>query len=260
MAQYHNRQPIISIRDLHKTLQNKKVLNGVNLDVDAGETRVIVGGSGEGKSVLLKHIIGLMVPDSGTIMVDGIELDVSHRESVTRIRSRIGMVFQGAALFDSLDVRDNVAFSLINTHRVVEEEIDRIVAEKLALVNLEGVENMMPANLSGGMKKRVAIARALATEPTIVLFDEPTTGLDPITAETINDLIVDLKQKLQVTQLVVTHDIHSSCRIADRISMLRKGTIIATGRVEAMMASADPFIHKFMTASMTTPRNNPGQA
>lgn len=244
-------EAIILIRDLHKTLENKKVLDGVNLSISRGETRVIVGRSGEGKSVLLKHIIGLMVPDKGEIWVDGIKVDPYDEKSVARVRERTGIVFQHAALFDSLNVRDNVAFALINKHRLPDKEIDRIVAEKLALVNLSGVEEMMPSELSGGMKKRVAIARALATEPQIVLFDEPTTGLDPLTAEAINNLIVELKEKLNVTQVVVTHDIHSSCKIGDNISMLKDGKIIATATVEEMMNSSDPFIHEFMTISMT---------
>ncbi|MCD6385923.1 ATP-binding cassette domain-containing protein [Candidatus Sumerlaeota bacterium] len=244
-------EAIILIQDLHKTLENKKVLDGVNLSISEGETRVIVGQSGEGKSVLLKHIIGLMIPDKGSIWVDGIKVDPFDERAIARVRERTGIVFQHSALFDSLTVRENVAFALINKHKLSNKEIDRIVAEKLALVNLSGVEEMMPSELSGGMKKRVAIARALATEPKIVLFDEPTTGLDPLTAENINDLIVELKEKLSVTQVVVTHDIHSSCKIADNISMLKGGKIIATASVDEMMKNPDPFIHEFMTISMT---------
>ncbi len=241
---------VIIISDLKKNLENKQILNGVNLEVEKGESRVIVGGSGEGKTILLKHIIGLMIADSGRIVVDGIELNERKPETIERIRDRTSMVFQGAALFDSLNVRENVAFTLINKHRLSEEKVHEIVRDKLAMVNLEGIEEMEPSSLSGGMKKRVAIARALATEPDIILYDEPTTGLDPITAETINELILALKRKLNVTQLVVTHDIHSSCRIADRISMLYKGEIIATDTVEGMMKSHDPYIQKFMTASL----------
>jgi phospholipid/cholesterol/gamma-HCH transport system ATP-binding protein len=243
-------EPVIVIEDLHKHLQNKHVLRGINLEVRRGETRVIVGQSGEGKSVLLKHILGLMVPDRGRIIIDGNELDLGKSMSIQRVQQKISMVFQQSALFDSLNVRDNVGFTLINKRVLNEGKIDRVVMEKLAMVNLHGIENVMPSELSGGMKKRVAIARALATEPEIILFDEPTTGLDPITAESINDLIVDLKNKLRVTQLVVTHDIHSSCKIADSLSMLHDGKIVATGSVSQMMQSTDPYIRKFMTISM----------
>ena len=242
---------IIVIEDLYKRLKGRGVFRGVNLTVERGETRVIVGGSGVGKSVLLKHITGLMHPDRGRIIIEDIELDLHKPATVLQVRERIGMVFQNAALFDSLNVRDNVGFALINRRKMSEKEVDMVVAEKLALVNLDNIQKVMPAELSGGMRKRVAIARALANNPTIILFDEPTTGLDPLSAETINDLIVDLKHKLHRTQLVVTHDIHSSCRIADSISMLRDGKIVATGTVAEMMQSREDYIHRFMTVSMT---------
>lgn len=245
-----NTKSIIHIENLHKTLQEKRVFDGLNLDVHEGETRVIVGGSGEGKSVLLKHIIGLMEPDSGRIVIDGIEMDHKRPQTIERIRQRISMVFQAAALFDSLTVRDNVAFALLNRDNADDKEINRIVQEKLSVVNLGQVEHLYPAELSGGMKKRVAIARALATEPKIILFDEPTTGLDPLNAEIINDLILELKTKVTVTQVVVTHDIHSSCKIADNISMLHNGKILATADTATMMRSGNRYISEFMNASM----------
>ena len=244
-----NIRSIIHIENLHKTLQGKKVFEGLNLDVFEGETRVIVGGSGEGKSVLLKHIIGLMESASGRIIVDGIEMDHKRLQTVERIRHQIGMVFQAGALFDSLTVRDNVAFALINRSNLAEEEINRIVREKLLLVNLGHIEHLYPAELSGGMKKRVSIARAMATEPKIILFDEPTTGLDPLNAEIINDLILELKEKVNITQVVVTHDIHSSCKIADNISMLHNGKILATADPGTMMQSDIQYIHEFMNVS-----------
>ncbi len=249
MTEVNKQMPIIIIEDLVKTLQDKLVLNGLNLEVEPGETRVIVGGSGEGKSVLLKHIIGLMVPDRGRIIVDKIELDHTNPQSIDEIRRRVAMVFQGAALFDSLTVRDNVGFSLINLRQMPDEEIDRVVKEKLSLVNMEGIEKLMPAELSGGMKKRVAIARALATDPKIILFDEPTTGLDPLTADTINELILELKYKLKITQVVVTHDLHSSWKIADRISMLRQGKILLTATPHEMARTQDSYIRQFISAA-----------
>jgi phospholipid/cholesterol/gamma-HCH transport system ATP-binding protein len=248
---YMKNTPMIIIKNLRKKLQSRDVLDGVDLEITRGEARVIVGGSGVGKSVLLKHITGLMEADSGSIIVDGIEVDPKKPRNMEQVRDKISMVFQNAALFDSLTVRDNVGFTLINHKKMRDDEVDHVVSEKLELVNLEGSEDIMPSDLSGGMKKRVAIARALATDPAIVLFDEPTTGLDPLTAETINDLICELKQKLEVTQLVVTHDIHSACKIADNISMIRDGKIIATGSVEEMMKNTEPYIHEFMTISTT---------
>jgi len=237
---------LIHIRNLDKRFGPKIVFKGLNLDIDAGEARVVIGRSGEGKSVLLKHIIGLLEPDAGTIEVDGIRLDWRRRDTLARVRKVVGMLFQGAALFDSMHVHDNVAFGLVEQHRLPSDEIDRIVEEKLELVNLPGTGHLMPAELSGGMKKRVGLARALAAEPKIMLYDEPTTGLDPINADAINDLIIDMKRKLGVTSVVVTHDMVSAYKIADRISMLHEGRIIETATPDEIRNTENPFVRQFV--------------
>ncbi|KPL05487.1 hypothetical protein AMJ85_11790 [candidate division BRC1 bacterium SM23_51] len=224
---------MIRIEGLKKRFGENIVLDGVDLSIEHGETRVIIGGSGEGKSVLIKHIIALLRPDEGTIEVAGIRLNWRKKESLERVRSMVGMLFQGSALFDSLNVHDNVAFALVEQGRLGAAEIDRIVEEKLELVNLRGVGRVMPAELSGGMKKRVGLARALASEPQVMLYDEPTTGLDPINADTINELIRDMQRKLGVTTVVVTHDITSAYKVADRISMEIRNT-------------SNPFVRQFV--------------
>lgn len=237
---------MIQIQELKKSFDKHVVLDGINLHVEKGETRVIIGGSGEGKSVLLKMIIGLLEPDDGTIIVRGLRVDPGDRRSLQEVRKFVAMVFQGSALFDSMSVRSNVGFTLDENSLLTPSEIDNIVREKLALVNLEGVENLTPAELSGGMKKRVSLARALAANPEIMLYDEPTTGLDPINADAINNLIIDLQRKLSVTSLVVTHDIQSSYKVADRISMLHHGKIIATGTPQEIQRSFDPYVRQFI--------------
>lgn len=249
----NNNQKMIIVRNLSKRLGNNIIFDGLDLEVEAGETRVILGRSGSGKSVLLKHIVGIIEPDSGEIIVDGIKLDHNNQRSLEQIRKRIGMLFQGSALFDSLDVRGNVGFALDEQSSLAPQKIDAISAEMLRLVDLSGTEIMMPAELSGGMKKRVGLARALASRPKIVLYDEPTTGLDPITADMINKLIVDLKHKLEVTSIVVTHDIISAYKVADRISMLYKGKIIMTGDIEEIQGSDDPIIVQFVKGEANGP-------
>lgn len=237
---------MIRISGLKKRFGPKVVLDGVDLSIERGETRVVIGRSGEGKSVLIKHIIGLLEPDEGTVEVDGIRLDWRKKESLVRVRSMVGMLFQGAALFDSLNVHDNVAFALVEQGRLGSAEIDRIVQEKLELVNLPGVGHLMPAELSGGMKKRVGLARALAAGPQVMLYDEPTTGLDPINADAINKLLHDMQRKLEVTSVVVTHDMTSAYEVADRISMLHLGRIIETGTPEEIRATGNPLVRQFV--------------
>ena len=237
---------MIRLEGLRKRFGPKVVLDGLDLAVDPGETRVVIGRSGEGKSVLLKHIIGLIEPDAGSIEIDGTALDLRNKESVERVRRMVGMLFQSAALFDSLTVRDNVAFGLVEHRRISAAEIDRVVGEKLELVNLPGTGRLMPSELSGGMKKRVGLARALAPGPKVMLYDEPTTGLDPINADAINDLILDMQRKLGVTSVVVTHDMTNAYKVADRISMLHQGRIIETGTPDAIRETANPIVRQFV--------------
>jgi len=237
---------MIRIVGLQKRFDHKKVLDGVDLQVERGETRVVIGRSGEGKSVLLKHIIGLMEPDAGEVVVDGVSLDWRQRQSLARVRSVVGMLFQGAALFDSMNVHDNVAFALTEQGRLPASDIDRIVEENLDLVNLAGVGRLMPAELSGGMKKRVGLARALAASPKVMLYDEPTTGLDPINADAINKLIRDMQRKLGVTSIVVTHDMTSAYEVGDRLSMLHEGRIIETGTPGEIRSTSSPIVRQFI--------------
>ncbi len=244
---------MIEIIDLHKSFGRKQVLDGVNLAIRDGETVVIIGGSGSGKSVLLKHIIGLLEPDEGRIVVDGIDVGSVRGEELYHLRKKFGMVFQSGALFDSLTVAGNVGLPLREQTNLKEEEILEIVREKLALVGLSGVENQKPAELSGGMRKRVALARALVAEPEVMLYDEPTTGLDPIMADVINELILDLRKRLGNTAVVVTHDMASAFKIADRICMLFKGKIIWDGSPEETRQSRDPVVQQFITGTSVGP-------
>ncbi len=237
---------MIEIRNLTKTLNGRKVLDDVNLDVNSGDALSIIGQSGCGKSVLLKHIIGLMKPDSGSIKIDGEDIVSAKESRVYEIRKKIAMVFQTAALFDSMNVFDNVAFGLFEHRRFSESEIARIVYEKLALVNLSNTEKMLPAELSGGMRKRVGIARAAAMAPKILLYDEPTTGLDPITSDVINNLIADTNKKLNVTSIIVTHDMKSAYKISNRIAMLYKGRIEGVDSAEKIQNTNNPVIHQFI--------------
>ncbi len=211
---------MIDIVNVHKIFDGKKVLNGVNLTIETGETMVIIGRSGCGKSVLLKHIIGLMKPDSGHIFINKEDIATMDDKQLTNLRMRFGMLFQGAALFDSLSVGENVGFSLSEHTDLDPSVILNKVKNCLSLVGLEGIENLTPAQLSGGMRKRVGLARAICIDPQIILYDEPTTGIDPIMGDAINDLIKDLQQKLKITSIAVTHDMTSAYKIADRIAML----------------------------------------
>lgn len=237
---------MIRVRGLAKTFAGKPVLAGVDLDIEKGETLVIIGRSGSGKSVFVKHLLGLIRPDAGSIELDGQEITQLKGEALYAVRRRFGYLFQGAALFDSLTVGENIGLGLREQGARTPAEIARIVRERLAMVGLEGIEDKKPAELSGGMKKRVGLARAIAMDPDVVIYDEPTTGLDPIMADVINDLIRELQASLKITSVVVTHDMTSATKIADRISMLYEGRIIFTGTPAELRATEDPFVRQFI--------------
>ncbi len=237
---------IIEFKDVHKTFNGAAVHNGINLSILEGEILSLLGGSGSGKSVLLKEMIGLMQPDKGDIVVLGNTVTRMNEEELIKLREHVGMLFQGAALFDSLTVYENIAYPLREHLRLTEREIRERVAEKLQLVGLRGIESKMPSELSGGMKKRVGLARAIATEPDIILYDEPTTGLDPITAQRINALIIELQRKLGITTIVVTHDLHCVKIVSDRIAMLYEGKIVATGTWEELKDSNIQEVRDFL--------------
>ncbi len=248
----HQTEAIVAT-DVHKSFGEQVVLDGINLSVHEAETIVVIGRSGCGKSVFLKHIIGLMKPDAGTIIVDGRDITEMKGQELNDIRRKFGMVFQGAALFDSLTVGENVGFFLYEYSHLSPEEIEDVVEEKLRLVGLENISAMNPADLSGGMKKRVSLARALAHDPKIVLYDEPTTGLDPIMADVINDLIIKMDEQLDVTSIVVTHDMASAYKIADRIAMMYGGKIIALGSPDEIKESHDEYVQQFINGSAQGP-------
>ena len=244
---------MIEIKDVYKSFGNNQVLNGVDLNISKGETIVILGRSGCGKSVLLKHIIGLMKPDKGQIFIDEEEITAYSYEKLSNLRRRFGMLFQGAALFDSMTVEENVGLGLTEHTALSKEKIKEIVKEKLRLVGMAGVENLKPAELSGGMKKRVGLARAIAMDPDIVLYDEPTTGLDPIMADVINELVISLRNTLKITSIAVTHDIVSAYKIADRVAMLYEGKIIWVGTPEETKNTTDPVVKQFIHGSSVGP-------
>ncbi|MBI3333494.1 MAG: ABC transporter ATP-binding protein [Candidatus Omnitrophica bacterium] len=237
---------MIEIINLSKTFNSHQVLDGANLDIRDGETMVIIGRSGGGKTVLLKHIIGLMQPDAGQVIVEGEEIFRLTPEELGRLRLKFGMLFQGAALFDSLTVGENVAFALREHTPMGEEEIQERVRECLELVGLKGVERQKPAELSGGMRKRVGLARALAMRPRVILYDEPTTGVDPMMADVINRLIKQLHDRLKVTGVVVTHDMVSAYKVGDRIAMLHEGKIIQVGTPEEIRGTSNPVVRRFI--------------
>jgi phospholipid/cholesterol/gamma-HCH transport system ATP-binding protein len=236
----------IEVVNLHKSFGNNHVLRGVNLEVRNGESMVVIGGSGVGKSVLIKCIIGLVRPDSGSIRVDGQAITSLNEKSLNEIRKKFGMLFQAGALFDSLSVWENVGFGLKQHTSLGNEEIKAIAVDKLRLVGLRHVEDLMPSELSGGMRKRVSLARAIAMEPEILLYDEPTTGLDPIMADVINDLIVQMRKKLEVTSIAITHDMVSAYKIADRIAMLYQGEIIEVGTPQQNRESGNAIVQQFI--------------
>ncbi len=236
----------IRVINLHKSFAEHEVLSGVHLEIRQGESMVVIGGSGTGKTVLIRCIIGLVQPDEGEIYVDGTEITSLNEREMNEIRKRFGMLFQGGALFDSLTVWENVGFGLRQHTRLREEEIRRIVSEKLGLLGLRNIEDLMPAELSGGMKKRVSLARAIAMEPEILLYDEPTTGIDPMMADAINELIIRMREKLNVTSIAITHDMTSAYKIADRIAMLYQGKIIEVGTPEEIKSSRNPIVQQFI--------------
>jgi len=240
---------VIEVRDLHKAFGDNHVLRGISLQVEDGTTFVVLGGSGSGKTVLMKHVIGLLKPDQGTVFVDGVEIPKLNGRALTEARRMFGMVFQGAALFDSMTVFENVAFPLKERQRSMKtSELRRRVVEKLKVVDLEeDVLSKYPAELSGGMKKRVALARAVVHEPTIVLYDEPTTGLDPITTAYVDDMILQAKRRLGVTSMVISHDIASAFKVADRLAVLYDGHIAAQGTPEEVRRSEHPFVQKYLS-------------
>jgi phospholipid/cholesterol/gamma-HCH transport system ATP-binding protein len=248
----------IRIRGLRKSFGPKVVLDGVDLDVLAGESTVIIGASGSGKSVLLKHIIGLLRPDGGTVEVDGVDLHALDYREITEFRRRFGMAFQEGALFDSMTVGDNVAFPLKRQARLPRAEVAERVEECLALVRLEGVEKKLPSELSGGMRRRVGFARAVALQPEILLFDEPTSGLDPVTTALIDEVIVDLSSRLHSTTVTITHDMDSAYRIADRIGMLHAGKLIALATPAELRALPDPRVQQFIRGEARGPLSDEG--
>src|SRR5512134_2487362 len=244
---------MIEVIDVHKSFGSHHVLRGVNLTVEKGESMTVIGGSGSGKSVLIKHVIGLLFPDKGRVIVDGQELNALDAAGLNEVRKKFGMLFQMAALFDSLSVWENVGFGLRQHTKLKDREIRDITTQKLSLVGLKDVEDKMPADLSGGMRKRVGLARAIAMDPAIILYDEPTTGLDPITADSINDLIVDLRKKLGLTSVAITHDMHSAYKISDRIAMLYKGEILEIGTPDEIRNTTNPIVKQFITGSAVGP-------
>lgn len=236
----------IMFRNLYKSFEGKKVLCGLNLDIKSGETLVVLGRSGCGKSVTLKILLGLLYPDSGQAFVDGEEVTNLPEKKMVQVRKKIGMLFQGSALFDSMTVGDNVAFALTEHSNKSKQEIGEIVSRNLAFVDLAGSEHLMPSELSGGMKKRAALARAMAYQPEILLYDEPTTGLDPITATTINALIRKTQKEYGVTSIVVTHELDSGFSVADRIAVMDKGQILEIGTIDEIKKSNNEFVQTFI--------------
>ncbi len=244
---------MIKLVDVHKSFGRQKVLDGINLDIEDRKTTIIIGGSGGGKSVLLKHIIGLLRPDSGRVLVDDVDISSLNDRKLNEIRKKFGMLFQEAALFDSMNVLENVAFPLREHTRKKDDEIRRIVAERLKAVGLPGVEEKMPSELSGGMRKRVGLARAIAMHPQIVLFDEPTTGLDPVMTEAINELIIETQKNFDLTCVVISHDVQSIFTVGHRIAMLYEGKIVEYGTSEEIRESSNPVLRQFLSGSLEGP-------
>ncbi len=244
---------MIEIINVSKTFDGHKVLDNLNLNIETGESTVIIGRSGCGKSVLLKHIIGLLKPDSGHVLIDGKDITRMDEKELSAVRMKFGMLFQGAALFDSLNILENVGFALIEHTNTPRAEIVKRVKESLALVGLKDIEYKKPSELSGGMRKRVGLARAIIVRPEIMLYDEPTTGVDPIMGDSVNDLIIKLHTKLNVTSIAVTHDMTSAYKIADRVAMLYNGKIIVDGTPDEIKNTKDPIIRQFITGAGTGP-------
>jgi phospholipid/cholesterol/gamma-HCH transport system ATP-binding protein len=237
---------LIELRNVSKRFGRLVVLNGVSLDIEEGQSLVVIGASGSGKSVMLKHIVGLLKPDEGEVSYDGKRVDTMNARELDKVREQFGFLFQMGALFDSLSVEENVAFPIVEHTLKTPEEVRQVVAEKLAMVGLDGTQKKMPAELSGGQRKRVALARAIAMGPRVILYDEPTTGLDPIRADVINELILKLKRELNVTSIVVTHDMNSAFKVADRIVMLHEGKLIIDGPPQEIQKSEVPVVRRFV--------------
>jgi phospholipid/cholesterol/gamma-HCH transport system ATP-binding protein len=237
---------LIELRNIHKRFGRLVVLNGVTLNIEEGQSLVVIGASGTGKSVLLKHIVGLLRPDTGEVWFDGKRIDGLRERELDAIRMQFGFLFQMGALFDSLSVEDNVAFPLVEHTKKTPAEIHELATQKLALVGLRDSGKKMPGELSGGQRKRVALARAIALGPRVILYDEPTTGLDPIRSDVINELILKLQRELKVTSIVVTHDMHSAFKVGDRIVMLHEGKVIFDGTPDEIRESDHPIVKPFV--------------
>lgn len=244
---------MIQLVDIYKSFKQQRVLDGLNLEIESGRTTVIIGRSGGGKSVLLKHIIGLMKPDRGSVLVEGADIAAMNERDLNKVRKRFGMLFQEAALFDSMNVLENIAFPMREHTRMTDGDIRDRVRLLLRDVGLSGIEEKMPSELSGGMKKRVGLARALAMEPHIVLFDEPTTGLDPVMTVAIERLILETQERRNLTCVVISHDISSVFSIGHRVAMLYDGRIIAAGTPEEMKESDNPVVRQFLAGSLEGP-------
>ncbi len=237
---------MIEVRQLKRSFGSQQILNGVDMCIDTGESAVIIGRSGGGKSVLMKHLIGLLKPDSGEVLVDEVPITRMNERQLLRVRRKFGMVFQGAALFDSMTVAENVAFGLRRHEHLTEAEIARRICAALDMVDLPGTQKKMPAELSGGMRKRVGLARAIIYEPRFVLYDEPTTGLDPIVSDSIDKLIIRVRDQLKVTSVVVTHDMRSARRVGNHVFLLHNKRVYAHGTPEELFASKDAIVRQFI--------------
>lgn len=237
---------MIELKNIHKSFQNHSVLNGLNLTIPKGKITVIIGRSGEGKSVLLKHLMGLIRPDGGDVVVDGCSIGSLDEVELKNFRKRFGMLFQNAALFDSMTVFENVAFPLGEHTSLKSNEVSKRVHEVLELVGLKDIDHKLPSELSGGMRKRVGLARAIALLPQILLYDEPTTGLDPIMTDAIDQLILNTQKKLGITSVVISHDIEATFKIADKVALLYEGRILLEGGEADFRKSSHPFIRQFL--------------
>jgi phospholipid/cholesterol/gamma-HCH transport system ATP-binding protein len=245
--------PIMKVRGLFKSFGEQKVIDNLNLDVDRGKITVIIGRSGGGKSVLLKHLIGLMKPDAGQVLVNGIDMATVEGEQLREQLKNFGMLFQNAALFDSMTVEENVAFPLLESTKIRGEELKQTVRETLAKVGLQNIENKIPSELSGGMRKRVGLARALILKPSIILYDEPTTGLDPIMTDIIDTLIYETNRKFNLTSIMISHDIKATFTVADKIAMLYEGQIIAYGTPDEIRQNDNPILRQFIEGKAEGP-------
>ncbi|HHT9111013.1 MAG TPA: ABC transporter ATP-binding protein [Candidatus Brocadiaceae bacterium] len=244
---------MIEVVDLYKSFKGHEVLRGLSLKVETGQILALIGGSGKGKSVLLKHIIGLVRPDGGKILIDNLDISRLRGKKLKQLKDRCGIVFQGGALFDSLTVFENVAFPLREKTKMKESQILGTVFQELARVGLSGAEHKYPAEISGGMKKRVALARCLVMQPEVVLFDEPTTGLDPLIGKAIHNLIRECQKRLNFTAIIVTHEVPAIFSMVDRVAMLYEGRILASGTPEEIQNSKDPVIHQFIHGELEGP-------